>query len=99
LTVRPDATSEGLDAAVLAEQMVDAPGAELIVAERVCTAQQSEILTIEGDQPGSRLASNRTIALERAQAQIHVGFIANRAAVTAAQISLLHEVLSAGTSK
>jgi hypothetical protein len=95
--IRSAAASEGLDAAVLAEQMMDAPGAELIVAERVCTAQQPEILTIEGGQPGSRLAANRAIALQRAQAQIHVRFIANRPAVTAAPISLLYEVLAAGT--
>src|SRR5688500_17233255 len=75
--------SEQFDAAVPAELMLDALGAELIRAERVLPAQDPEIRAIDSDQPRSRLAANRTIALHRALAQIDTRFIPNRTAVTA----------------
>src|SRR5688572_14967375 len=84
------AASEGFDAAVLAEQMVDVMAAELVVAERVLTLEQPELFATDADEPGSSLAAHRAVAPDRALAEINVGFVAHRAAVAAAGISLFH---------
>src|SRR5688572_5268763 len=84
------AASEGFDAAVLAEQMMDVMRTELVVAERVLALEQPEIFATDADQPGARLAAHRAVAPDRALAEIHVGFVAHRAAMAAAGISLFH---------
>jgi hypothetical protein len=91
LSVRVAAAPEGTDAAAPAEQMMDPPRAELIVAQHVLAAQQPEIVDIDRDQPGTRLVAERAIALQRAVTQIDVGCIANGAALSATGTGLLHD--------
>src|SRR5688500_6746962 len=54
LTALTLAASEGFDAAVLAEQVMDVIAAELVVAECVLTLEQPEILAPDADEPGAR---------------------------------------------
>jgi hypothetical protein len=82
-----------LDSTVFAEQMLDTPGAELILGKRIRTAQQAEIPAADGNEPSSAFTAYRAVAFHSALAQVRVGFIANGPTVTAARVCLLHQFL------
>src|SRR5262245_48450668 len=64
------AAAEGVHAAVTAEQVVHAVGAELVVRERCLIRQQAERLGLEHDAPVAGLGANRAIALAGARAEV-----------------------------
>lgn len=82
--------AEWANAAMLAEQVMHAPGAELVVAQIGFAGEQTEIGGLDGHAPIARFRANRTVALARPGTQIEIGFVAHRAAMTTAVVGLLH---------
>src|SRR5215470_7796667 len=85
---------ERAHAAMLAEQVVHAVAAELVIRERVFARQQPECIRLDDHAPLPRLGADRAIALGAAGAEIQVCFAAHLAAMTAGLVGLrAHDVV------
>src|SRR4051794_30970670 len=67
---------------------------KLVYGERVFAFDQAKVRTFDECEPGTAFAADRTVAADRALAQIHVGFVTNRATMTAACVGFLHKSFS-----
>src|SRR5689334_12458004 len=85
-----------LDPASLAEHVIDAVGAEVVLAERVLALQEAKVGTIDGDQPVAALAADRAVASHCSLTEVDVGFVADRATMAAAGMGLFHRNLLGG---
>src|SRR5712671_939305 len=85
------AVAERGDAARLAEPMVAALAAELIVRDVGLAGQQPKILRLDDRAPVSPLGADRAVALAGSGAEVDIGLEANIAAMAAAAIGLLHQ--------
>lgn len=84
------AAAKGTHAAVTAEQMVPALGAELVVAEGVFAREKAKGFGFDDDRPVSTFRADRAVAFASASTQIDVGFEANSAAVATSCVCLQH---------
>lgn len=84
------AATERTHAAVAAEKMVPAPGAELVVAEGLFARKKAEGFRFDDDRPVPALGADRAVALAGAGAQVDIGFEANGTAVATACVCLHH---------
>lgn len=84
------AATEGAYAAVLAEEMVRAIRAELVITKISFSIEQAEGFRLDGDRPIPALSADRAVAFARAGAQIDVCFEADGAAVATSCVCLQH---------
>src|SRR2546427_4425505 len=92
------AFAEGPHAAMLAEQMVRALRAELVVREIALAREQAEVFGLDDHAPIAHLRAIAAIAAAGAGAEIDIGFVADGAAVAAAGVGLLHGCLLFGAT-
>src|SRR5688572_1844075 len=82
--------SERRDAAGLAEPVVPALAAELVVRRLGVVRQQPELRRLDDRAPVAPLGADRAIAAAGAGAEVDVGLVADLSAVAAAAIGFLH---------
>jgi hypothetical protein len=78
--------AERVYSAMLAKQVVDSLGAELIIGEFGLARKQPKFDRYDEGEPFPHLGANRTVTFESTCAQIKVRFIADRATVTASNV-------------
>jgi hypothetical protein len=99
------AATERANPTMLAEKVVHAVGAELVVRQSVLARDHPKRVGFDDDAPISRLAADGAVALTRAGAQIDVGFVSDFAAMAAcsiglgAHVSLAPEVMMISTGE
>src|SRR5882672_8102654 len=88
------AVTERRDAAGLAEPVMAALGAELIVGQRAFAREQAKRLRLDDGAPVAPLGADRAVALARAGAQVEVGLVADFAAMAASLVGPGHRSIS-----
>src|SRR5262249_44820070 len=90
------AAAERTQAAMLAEQVVALPGAELVVRQCVVPRQQTKRVGLDERSPVARLPADRAVAFAGAGGEIDIRLETNGAAVAASCVGLQHRWLSGG---
>src|SRR5258708_34279383 len=88
------AVTERRDAAGLAEPVMAALAAELIVGQLALAREQAKRLRLDDGAPVAPLGTDRAVALARAGAEVEVGLVADFAAMAASLVGPGHRAIS-----